>query len=30
MTPALSRAMAEAVREKRDKPGLYRYLGQSG
>lgn len=30
VTPVLSRAMADAVREKRDKPGLYRYLGQSG
>ena len=30
VTPLLSRAMAEAVQEKRDKPGLYRYFGQSG
>lgn len=30
LTPVLSRALAEAVKEKRDKPGLYRYLGRSG
>lgn len=30
LTSILSRALAEAVKEKRDKPGLYRYLGRSG
>ena len=30
LTGLLSRAMAEAVREKHDRPGLYRYLGRSG
>jgi len=30
LTAILSRGMAEAAREKRDKPGLYRYLGRSG